>query len=44
MGKLFYESYILVKELFERVFNAFKVDMKKMFFEENEFLKESVYI
>ncbi|GAA7442986.1 ACP S-malonyltransferase [Helicobacter pylori] len=43
MGKSFYESHTLAKELFERASNALKVDMKKTLFEENELLKESAY-
>lgn len=43
MGKSFYESHALAKELFERASNALKVDMKKTLFEENELLKESAY-
>ncbi|AFI05717.1 ACP S-malonyltransferase [Helicobacter cetorum] len=43
MGKSFYESHTLAKELFEKASGVLKVDMKKLLFEENELLKESAY-
>ncbi|WP_104712317.1 ACP S-malonyltransferase [Helicobacter cetorum] len=43
MGKSFYESHSLAKELFEKASSVLKVDMKKTLFEENELLNQTAY-
>jgi [acyl-carrier-protein] S-malonyltransferase len=43
MGKDFYDSFDIAKEMFEEASDAVKIDFKKLMFEENEKINETEY-